>query len=65
MGSFRGALGFTYLGPIDGHNLSMLIRTLTRRGNLERPVLVHAVTQKGMAIARQKKPDAFPWRCPP
>ena len=46
-GTFFEAIGFTYLGPIDGHDLSMLIRTLKRAKNLNRPVLVHAVTQKG------------------
>ena len=59
-GQFFEALGFTYLGPIDGHNLSMLIRTLTRARNLERPVLVHAVTQKGHGYRpAEEKPDAF------
>jgi len=46
-GSLFEAIGFTYLGPIDGHDLPMLIRTLKRAKNLNRPVLVHAVTQKG------------------
>ena len=44
-GQFFENLGFTYLGPIDGHNLSLLIRNLSRAKNLGRPVLVHAVTQ--------------------
>ena len=59
-GQFFEALGFTYLGPIDGHNLSMLIRTLTRARNLERPVLVHAVTQKGHGYEKaEERPDIF------
>ena len=39
--------GFTYLGPADGHDLSMLIRTLRRAQNIKRPVLVHVNTIKG------------------
>lgn len=41
-------LGFKYVGPIDGHNLYDLIDILNRaRRNMEGPILIHAVTQKG------------------
>ena len=40
-------LGFTYLGPIDGHNLPKLIDVLGNAGRLEGPVLLHVITQKG------------------
>lgn len=41
-------LGFKYAGPIDGHNIARLIRTFRRaRDNMEGPVLLHVVTQKG------------------
>ena len=54
------SLGFTYLGPIDGHNLSLLIRNLTRARNLGRPVLVHCVTQKGYGYKpAEEKPDKY------
>lgn len=39
--------GFTYLGPVDGHDVEMLIRTLNRAKNIKRPVLVHINTVKG------------------
>ena len=39
--------GFTYLGPADGHDIKMLIRTLRRAQNIKRPVLVHVNTVKG------------------
>lgn len=39
--------GLTYLGPIDGHNLSALIHTLKRAVSMKVPVLIHAVTVKG------------------
>ena len=59
-GQFFENLGFTYLGPIDGHNLSLLIRNLTRAKNLGRPVLVHAVTQKGYGYKpAEEKPDKY------
>ena len=37
-------LGFTYLGPIDGHNLSALTETLAHARALNEPVLIHAIT---------------------
>ncbi len=40
-------LGFTYLGPIDGHDIEELIDMLKQSVTLPGPVLVHASTQKG------------------
>jgi len=41
-------LGFKYVGPIDGHDISQLSQMLKRvRDNMVGPVLVHVVTQKG------------------
>ncbi len=40
-------LGFTYIGPIDGHNYSMLCKTLKQCKNLSGPVLLHVLTKKG------------------
>ncbi len=40
-------MGFTYLGPIDGHDLPGLISLLTAAKELREPVLVHVVTRKG------------------
>jgi 1-deoxy-D-xylulose-5-phosphate synthase len=40
-------LGFTYLGPVDGHNLDELIETLRHARSIKGPVLVHAITTKG------------------
>ncbi len=39
--------GFRYFGPIDGHNLSQLIRTLREIKDLKGPILLHVVTVKG------------------
>jgi 1-deoxy-D-xylulose-5-phosphate synthase len=40
-------LGFTYLGPVDGHDLPALIDALKQARELKGPVLLHAITQKG------------------
>ena len=40
-------MGFTYLGPADGHDLPGLISLLTSAKELREPVLVHVVTKKG------------------
>ena len=40
-------MGFTYLGPADGHDLPGLINLLTAARDLKEPVLVHVVTKKG------------------
>ena len=40
-------LGFTYIGPIDGHNVRDLIETFEQAKTIPGPVFVHAVTVKG------------------
>lgn len=40
-------LGFRYMGPIDGHNLGQLLKYLSMVKDLQGPVLVHVVTEKG------------------
>lgn len=40
-------LGFTYIGPIDGHNISLLTEVLQKSKNINGPVLVHVITCKG------------------
>ncbi len=40
-------LGYRYLGPIDGHNISMLIDTFQKAALMKGPVLVHVITTKG------------------
>jgi 1-deoxy-D-xylulose-5-phosphate synthase len=40
-------LGFNYIGPIDGHNLSLLIDTLKGAKKGDEPILIHIVTKKG------------------
>jgi 1-deoxy-D-xylulose-5-phosphate synthase len=40
-------LGFRYVGPVDGHNIAALRRYLKMVKNVEGPVLLHVVTEKG------------------
>jgi len=40
-------LGFTYLGPIDGHNTELLIELLENAKKIKGPLLVHVITKKG------------------
>ncbi|MGD0444928.1 MAG: 1-deoxy-D-xylulose-5-phosphate synthase [Edaphobacter sp.] len=51
--------GLNYFGPIDGHNLPLLIETFKFLKTQKRPVVLHAITQKGRgfqpAIEKQKK----------
>ncbi len=53
-------MGFEYLGPIDGHNLKELITVIGYAKGLNRPVIVHTVTQKGKGFApSEESPDLF------
>jgi 1-deoxy-D-xylulose-5-phosphate synthase len=44
-------MGFVYIGPVDGHNLTDLIRTLRAARQVPGPVLVHVYTSKGRGYA--------------
>ena len=41
------SMGFTYLGPVDGHDTENLIMLLRTAKEMQRPVLLHVMTQKG------------------
>lgn len=41
------ALGFTYFGPVDGHNVEAMIDALEKAKKLDEPVIIHAITEKG------------------
>ncbi|WP_026074547.1 1-deoxy-D-xylulose-5-phosphate synthase [Brevibacillus massiliensis] len=53
-------LGFTYLGPVDGHHLESLIDALRTAAKTSGPVLFHAVTQKGKGYAPAEA-DSMKW----
>ena len=44
-------LGFNYIGPIDGHDLPLLIQTLNNLKDIKGPVLMHTITHKGKGFA--------------
>lgn len=53
-------LGFTYVGPIQGHDIETLVATFENLPNLEGPILVHVVTKKGMGYApAEENPEVF------
>ena len=53
-------IGFTYLGPVDGHNLHKLEDILERSKKIKGPVLIHVVTKKGKGYAlAEENPDKF------
>ncbi|MEM7726119.1 MAG: 1-deoxy-D-xylulose-5-phosphate synthase [Cyanobacteria bacterium P01_A01_bin.45] len=47
VGAVFEELGFTYMGPVDGHNLEELIATFEQSHKITGPVLVHVATTKG------------------
>ena len=46
-GALFEALGFDYLGPLDGHNLQQLVEVFNNINELDGPLLVHIMTTKG------------------
>jgi 1-deoxy-D-xylulose-5-phosphate synthase len=44
-------LGFKYFGPIDGHNIPLIISTLHHAKEIQGPVLIHVITKKGKGYA--------------
>lgn len=53
-------LGFTYIGPIDGHNMELLLDSLKTAAHTKGPVLIHAITKKGKGYAPAEA-DAVKW----
>ncbi len=54
------SMGFTYLGPVDGHDTEKLIRLLSLAKEMKRPVVLHVFTQKGRGYApAQEHPKLF------
>ncbi len=53
-------LGVKYIGPIDGHNINVLINVLNRVKNFDTPVLVHVLTKKGKGYSfAEKNPSKY------
>ena len=59
-GALFEELGFHYIGPMDGHNLKDLVRTLKNINNLSGPIFLHLVTKKGKGfVPAEKDPITF------
>lgn len=53
-------IGFTYLGPVDGHNIEELESILKTSKQVNGPVLIHVLTKKGKGYKfAEKNPDKF------
>lgn len=55
VGAVIEELGFTYMGPVDGHNLEELIATFQQAHQIHGPVLVHVATVKGKGYELAEK----------
>ena len=51
-------MGLEYLGPVDGHDLKELITIMNYAKSLQKPVIIHTVTQKGKGYAPSENDPA-------
>ena len=59
-GKFFDALGFRYIGPLDGHDLKTLIRIFRRAKEEKGPQILHVVTTKGKGyVPAESHPDTY------
>ncbi len=59
-GSLFEELGFKYVGPVDGHDLDVLIDTLRKIAVFKIPILFHVLTKKGKGYEyAEAKPSSF------
>ena len=59
-GTLFEELGFNYIGPIDGHDMDTLVKTLSNLRNLHGPQFLHVVTTKGKGYTpAEENPIAF------
>ncbi len=59
-GIFFEELGFRYFGPIDGHDINLIITTLRNVMNIPEPIILHFITKKGKGYPfAEKLPEKF------
>ena len=59
-GTLFEELGFNYIGPMDGHNLNEMLKTLQNLKDLKGPKLLHLITQKGKGfLPAEQNPIGF------
>jgi 1-deoxy-D-xylulose-5-phosphate synthase len=54
-GTLFEEFGFNYIGPIDGHDVDLLVKTLANVRKLKGPQFLHVVTRKGYGYARAEE----------
>lgn len=53
-------MGILYLGPVDGHNIPAMVKLFKEASKVERPVLVHVITEKGKGyLPAERHPARF------
>ncbi|MCM1267369.1 MAG: 1-deoxy-D-xylulose-5-phosphate synthase [Bacteroidales bacterium] len=57
-GMFFEDMGITYLGPVDGHNISEMVHIFKEAKKVKKAVLVHVITQKGRGYAPAERHPA-------
>ncbi|GFI02186.1 MAG: 1-deoxy-D-xylulose-5-phosphate synthase [Lachnospiraceae bacterium] len=57
-GMFFEDMGVTYLGPVDGHNISAMLRVFQEARRTRNAVIVHVLTQKGKGFAPAERHPA-------
>ncbi len=57
-GMFFEDMGITYLGPVDGHDVSAMMKVLREAKRCKSAVLIHAITQKGKGFAPAERHPA-------
>jgi 1-deoxy-D-xylulose-5-phosphate synthase len=60
-GIFFEELGFTYLGPVDGHNFESLFESLRYAKKTSGPVLLHVITKKGKGFSPAEMDKVGTW----
>ncbi|GAA0482057.1 1-deoxy-D-xylulose-5-phosphate synthase [Salinibacillus aidingensis] len=60
-GMFFEELGFTYYGPVDGHNFENLIENIRYAKKTEGPVIVHVITKKGKGYHPAEQDKVGTW----
>ena len=59
-GMFFEELGITYVGPIDGHDIPQMVKTFQNAFRLNKPIMIHVKTRKGLGYApAEEHPDYF------
>ncbi len=54
-------LGYDYIGPLDGHNIGLLIEGFERAKKSKFPVIVHVITTKGKGYSKSENDEIGVW----